>query len=149
MSDLVFVDTNVLIYNEDHTDIAKLQRVSEWLDEVWTSRTGRVSWQVMAELNNNLRRKVRPVLNDGTVRSIVSRYFDWKPVPPDEALFRRAWALQDRHSLSWWDALIVAAAAVAGCRYLLSEDMQAGQDFDGVRLVNPFQHTPEAILRAP
>ena len=56
-----------------------------------------------------------------------------------------AWLLQDRHSLSWWDALIVSAAQVAGCGYLLSEDLQAGQRFGNVVVVDPFQSVPGSL----
>jgi predicted nucleic acid-binding protein len=50
--------------------------------------------------------------------------------------------LQDRYRLSWWDALIVAAAQVAGCAYLLSEDLQDDQVLGSVRVVDPFRVSP-------
>lgn len=53
-----------------------------------------------------------------------------------------AWAIQDRSGLSWWDALIVAAARDAGCELLLSEDLQEGQRIAGVEVVNPFKTAP-------
>ncbi|MDH3404718.1 MAG: VapC toxin family PIN domain ribonuclease, partial [Acidobacteriota bacterium] len=54
-----------------------------------------------------------------------------------------AWALQDRFALSFWDALIVSAARVSGCRMLLTEDLQNGQRFEELEVVNPFQRPPE------
>jgi predicted nucleic acid-binding protein len=118
------------------------------MDALWIDRIGRISWQVMVELYNNLRRKVHPVISDSDARRIVERYLPWQPIVTDLALFRRAWALQDSYSLSWWDALVVAAANVAGCRYLLSEDMHYDGELDGVRLISPFEHTPGQILHA-
>jgi len=56
-----------------------------------------------------------------------------------------AWADQDRFGLSWWDTLIVAAARVAGCSNLLTEDLQHDQDLDGLRVVNPFEVTPQNL----
>ena len=56
-----------------------------------------------------------------------------------------AWADQDRFGLSWWDALIVGAARVAGCSYLLTEDLQHNQDLDGLRVANPFRVTPQNL----
>jgi predicted nucleic acid-binding protein len=49
----------------------------------------------------------------------------------------------DRASVSYWDALIVAAAETAGCGYLLSEDFQAGRKFDDLTVVNPFLTAPD------
>ena len=62
------------------------------------------------------------------------------------ALLERGWKIQDRYRLPYWDALIVAAAKAASCRYLLTEDLQAGQELDGVEVVNPFLQDPESIL---
>ena len=54
--------------------------------------------------------------------------------------------MQDRFGYSWWDALILAAALQSGARYLLTEDLQSGQEVDTLTIVNPFEHTPEEIL---
>ncbi len=62
----------------------------------------------------------------------------WRPIILDDALIELAWETQDRYRVSFWDALIVAAAKSSACRYLLTEELQADQDFDGVRVVNPF-----------
>lgn len=60
-------------------------------------------------------------------------------------LLETAWRLQDRYDFSFWDTLIVAAAQAAGCRYLLTEDLQDGQDLDGIQVLNPFRHAPESL----
>lgn len=62
----------------------------------------------------------------------------WNPVRTDAALFESAWSLADRYGFSWWDAQIVAAARVADCAVLLSENMHHGLDVNGTRIVNPF-----------
>lgn len=64
----------------------------------------------------------------------------------DASLLEDACGLQDRHALSFWDALVVAAAVRLGCSHLLSEDLQDGQSLDGVTVVNPFVHAAESIL---
>ena len=56
-----------------------------------------------------------------------------------------AWKLEDRSQLAWWDALIVAAAIRADCRWLLTDDLHDGQRFASVIVVNPFRHTPDEI----
>jgi predicted nucleic acid-binding protein len=67
-------------------------------------------------------------------------------VVADAALLEHGWKLQDGYQLSYWDALIVAAAKAASCRYLLTEDLQAGQKLDAIEVVNPFQRSPESVL---
>lgn len=57
-----------------------------------------------------------------------------------------AWSLQDRHQLSFWDALLVASALAANCSVFLSEDMNGGQKIEGLTIVNPFTTGPEALL---
>lgn len=69
-----------------------------------------------------------------------------EPDKQSRSRFLTAWSLQDRFHLSWWDALIVAAARSAGCSVLLTEDLQHGQDLDGLQVINPFQAPPEDWL---
>ena len=70
------------------------------------------------------------------------------PVVLDQGVLERAWQLEDRWSLAWWDSLIVAAAFTSGATYLLSEDFQRGQDFGGIEVVDPFSVAPETVLPA-
>ena len=60
----------------------------------------------------------------------------------DDSVLEDAWALQDRHSLSLWDALILAAAAAARCDRVLSEDLSDQHTYGDVTVVNPFHHDP-------
>lgn len=60
-------------------------------------------------------------------------------------ILERAWHIEARYQLSWWDALIVASAQTVGCRYLLTEDLQHGQDIDGLLVVSRFRMTPEDL----
>jgi predicted nucleic acid-binding protein len=59
-----------------------------------------------------------------------------------------SWTVQDRYGISWWDSLIVAAAARSGAPWLLTEDFQEGQEFFGVTVVNPLATAPD-LLPAP
>ena len=66
-------------------------------------------------------------------------------------ILERAWHVQDGHSVSWWDAVIVAAAQSLACSVLLTEDLHHGHEFDKVRVVNPFismSRAPVEILDA-
>jgi predicted nucleic acid-binding protein len=140
----VFVDSNVLLYAVDDADPDKQRVARNWRAELWKSRRGRVSFQVLGEFFVNAIRK-QPAARE-EARAEVRDLLAWNPVVTDAALLERGWQLQDRYQLSYWDALIVAAAKAASCHYLLTEDLQAGQKLDGVEVVNPFVRGPESVL---
>ncbi len=141
---LVFVDSNVLLYAVDEADRNKQQAAREWRSQLWKSRRGRVSFQVLGEFYVNAVRK-RPSARE-EARAEVRDLLAWNPVVANAALLERGWKIQDRDLLSYWDALIVAAAKAASCRYLLTEDLQSGQELERIELVNPFLCTPESVL---
>ena len=151
MTEPVFVDTNVLVYRSDASDPVKQARADTWHAFLWRSRAGRLSFQVLLELYSTLTRKLKPAVDAREAREIVRELTEWKPISVGAAVVERAWFLEERHALSWWDALIVAAAQVCECDVLLTEDLQHGQVFDGVRVVNPFaapNRTPSEVLAA-
>jgi len=140
----VFVDTNVLLYAQDPRDPVKQRAVTAWLDHCWRTGCGRISTQVLHEMYVNLLR-LAPRLGTAGARAVASRYRVWKPWLVDEATIDAAWLLQDGHALSYWDALMVAAAQQQGCKLLLTEDLQHGQQIDAVRIVSPFAAGPEML----
>jgi predicted nucleic acid-binding protein len=139
----VFVDSNVFLCALDEADSRKQQAARSWRAELWKSRRGRVSFQVLGEFYVNAMRK-QPAARD-EVRAEVRDLLAWNPVIADAVLLEQGWKIQDRYQFSYWDALIVAAAKVCGCHYLLTEDMQSGQKLDGIEVVNPFLRGPESI----
>ncbi len=143
MTAAVFVDTNVLIYALDEADRKKHEAARLWRTELWKSRRGRISYQVLQEFYVKVTQKW-PASRE-PARAEVRDLLAWQPVSADAALLERAWRIQDRYRLSFWDALIVAAAKVASCRYLLTEDLQADQEIDGVIVINPFRHDPASL----
>jgi len=143
MTDPVFVDTNVLIYCRDASEAEKQRRAMEWMKHLWTTRSGRLSIQVLQEFYAVVTGRLNPGLDPEIARADVRSLLAWKPVRIDTTVIEAAWLLQDRHSLSWWDALIVSAAQLVGCDYLLSEDLRAGQRFGKVVVIDPFQSAPE------
>jgi len=145
MSAPVFVDTNVLVYARDASAGEKQAAAHRWMDHLWRSRDGRLSFQVLAEFYVTVTLKLRPGMDATAARRDVSALNAWRPMPIDAAVMEGAWLIQDRYALPWWDALIVSAAQAAECPYLLSEDFQDGQDLGGVRVVNPFTLAPTQI----
>ncbi len=139
----VFVDSNVFLYALDEADPKKQQAARNWRAELWKNRLGRISFQVLSEFYVNAVRK-RPEARD-EARAEVRDLLAWNPLTADAALVEQGWKIQDRYQLSYWDALIVAAAKASSCRYLLTEDLQAGQKLDGIEVVNPFLRGPESV----
>jgi predicted nucleic acid-binding protein len=142
----VFVDSNIFLYAVDDADPRKQRLARDWRAELWKSRRGRVSFQVLNEFYVNAVR-LKPAAHDDA-RAEVRDLLAWNPVLVlvDAALIERGWRLQDRYQLSYWDSLIVAAAKTASCGFLLTEDLQDGQKFDGVEVVNPFLREPATVL---
>ena len=147
----LFVDTNVLVYRHDRSDPAKQSRANDWITLLAHRRAARISFQVLQELYVTLTRKPKPDYDTREARDIVRDLAVWRPVAVDLAAMERSWLLQQRYSLSWWDALIVAATQSCDCSVLLTEDLQHGKMFDDVRVIDPFKspaRTPAEVLEA-
>lgn len=138
MTGPIFVDTNILVYARDAGEPTKQPRAAEILRMLWESRRGRLSPQVLQEYYICVTRKLKPGLARSDARKDVQDLFAWEPSPPTAATFAKAWQIEDRFGLSWWDSLIVAAALDQRCTTLLSEDLQHGLEIDGLRIQNPF-----------
>lgn len=146
MTATVFVDTNVLVYRRDAGQGDKQKQADAWLERLWADRCGRLSYQVLQEYFVTVTSKLIPGLPAETASNDVRALLAWHPVTVDAGVMEAAWVIQDRYQLSWWDALIVAAAQVADSQFLLSEDLQDGQELGAVRVVSPFNHPPESVL---
>lgn len=132
----VFVDTNILFYALTAGSDSRHGRARERVSALWsTAGAAAVSVQVLQELHVNLVRKAGLSVADSVER--VTPYLAWSVVDNDRVLLASAFELQSRTRLSYWDAAIVAAAQRAGARELWSEDLQSGQRFDDVSVVNP------------
>lgn len=137
MSDdrLVFLDTNILVYAHDEQAGEKHRLARETVRQLWNRAVPPViSVQVLQELYVNLIRKQIP---QRQAREIVSDYLNWTVIPNDAALLLRAIDNSSRFRISFWDALIISAADRADVDVVWSEDLNAGQDYGGVTVVNP------------
>jgi predicted nucleic acid-binding protein len=139
----VFVDTNVLVYVADRRDEDKQTAASRWIDVLWRTGAGRISYQVLHEYYVTVTRKLEPGLSTAAAAGDVEDLLAWNPVTLSEPTLRRAWEIEKRHRTSFWDALVVAAAQLAGCDVLLTEDLGHDRDFGGLRVVDPFRLAPE------
>jgi predicted nucleic acid-binding protein len=139
MSDKFFVDTNILFYAYDLESGLKHQRALALVDSLWTSGSGVLSTQVLQEFCSSLRRKVRPPLSLEEMRRRVESYLIWEIVVNTAQSVLGALEIESRYKISFWDALIVHAAQTSGADILYSEDLNDGQLYGSVQVVNPLR----------
>jgi predicted nucleic acid-binding protein len=139
----IFVDTNVHLYAFDAAEPSKRVAAQKWRESLWQSGRGRTSFQVLQEFYSQSLRKFPSA--KANIRAEIQNLLTWRPVLINAAVLEASWAVQDRYRIAFWDALIVAAAQVASCRYLLTEDLQSGQVFGDVEIVDPFSRTFESL----
>jgi predicted nucleic acid-binding protein len=136
---ITFVDTNILVYAHDRSETRRQPLAEALLEELWARRTGRLSIQVLQEFYSVATRKLDPPMGRAEAREIVNQYAAWPIVLTDPTLILIASKLEQDHGLSFWDALIVEAARRAGATRLVTEDLQDGREFMGMRVENPFR----------
>lgn len=132
-----FVDTNILMYAHDVSAGAKHQRAKALVEELWRTRSGVVSTQVLQELCVNLRRKAGRPLELKATRDLIADYLRWQVMVNTGESILEALELEDRYRISFWDALVIQAAQASGAEVLYSEDLSDGQTYGSVRVVNP------------
>ena len=137
MSDVVFVDTNILVYAHDRDAGSKREKAARALDRLWDERLGRLSAQVLQEFYVTVTKGHSTSAARASAREVVSMYAPWVQHPTTPETILRATELAELAEVSFWDALILASAEQAGASQLYSEDLNAGQTIAGVKIVNP------------
>ena len=131
-----FLDSNVLLYayTKASRDAAKARIARQWIvREDWG-----VSVQVLQEFYVNVLRPPHDMGHDDAA-AMIEEIADSRPVSAvDLALMRHALQLKARYGISYWDAAVIAGARRLGASVLVSEDLSHGQDYGGVRVLNPF-----------
>ena len=137
MSDVVFVDTNTLVYAHDRDAGSKREMAAQALNRLWDERLGRLSAQVLQEFYVTVTKKQSTSSARASAREVVSMYAPWvqHPTTPDTIL--RATELAELAQVSFWNALILASAEQSGAAHLYSEDLNSGQTIAGVKIINP------------
>lgn len=130
-----FVDTNVFTYTFDDSEPTKQERARALLRDTPEIV---VSTQVLQELYVSLTKGRLPITTKAKAEAAVRTLSDYVVVQVDVPLILSAVGICGRDQISFWDALIVSAAAHANCDSLLSEDLNNGQIIEGVRVTNPF-----------
>ncbi len=136
--DRVFVDTNVLVYAYDIEAGAKHETARSVLLELWETRSGAMSTQILQEFYVTVTRMLPRPLAKHAALGVLDTYRAWPVHRPGLDDVLAASELEARHQLSFWDALVVVSAERSGAATLLSEDLQAGRRFGQVVIHNPF-----------
>ena len=133
----IFFDTNILVYCTDNTNPLKQSLARQLVTQTSHAGNGWLSTQVMIELFNVLTRKQQiPAL---VARDVVLSYGAWQIVDSDLDLVSSAIETSVQRQLSIWDAMVVEAALRCGAQSLYTEDLNHGQRFGALTVVNPFQ----------
>lgn len=138
MSAKVFVDTNILVYARDSSELEKQEQALRWLEVLWQKRIGSISYQTLNEYYVIVTQRLKPGLSRSAAQEDIRHLLLWQPIPVDRVVIENAWIIQERQGFSWWDSLIVSAAQMQGCTFLLSEGLQQNQRIGNLQIINPF-----------
>jgi len=132
-----FFDTNVFVYAVDNS--AEEVRKKRIATELIAKCEFGLSAQVLQEFYETVTRKLKRPLSMPEAVQYLDRLQAFPLVPVDGALVTEGICNSERYQFSYWDGAIVAAAERLGCETLYSEDLNHGQCFKTVRVVNPFR----------
>ena len=134
-----FAGASILVYAHDESAGAKRDQARTLLEQLWESREGCLSVQVLQEFFVTITRKIARPLGTETAKEIVAGFSRWHVHVPAADDVLGAIGIHQRTGISFWDAMIVRSAAEMGCTALYPEDLSPGQEYSGVRAENPFQ----------
>jgi predicted nucleic acid-binding protein len=138
MSDRIFVDTNVLVYAHDADAGERHAAAAKAVADLWESRNGIISTQVLHEFYVALTRKVASPVTRSVARGLIRNYLTWELAVNNGDILLHASEIEGNYRLSFWDGLIVAAAHSKNAAVILTEDLNHGQIIEGIRIQNPF-----------
>jgi predicted nucleic acid-binding protein len=136
MASRSFIDTNVLVYAEASDAPQKQRAALALLKELFGSGEGVLSTQILQEYCNVALKKLK--LPAQHVRAQLDLYEQFEVVQVTPAIIHAGLDLHQTRSVSFFDAIVLASAHAAGCSTIWSEDLNAGEVINGVRITNPF-----------
>jgi len=138
MSASRFLDTNVIVYAYDTSDPVKQAKAQALLTSAIRQNSGAISTQVLGEFFHTVVIKRRLMMASEAAVIITALKAGLHVAGISLNLVMDAIAIHQRYQLRYWDALIVATAKSLACTEVVSEDMNNGQDYGGIVVVNPF-----------
>lgn len=132
-----FLDTNLLIYTCDESDFGKQNACINFLNEIHVKAEPVISTQTLGEFFNVAYKKLKFTKEDAIVEvERLANSFPVYEITTENVL--HAMQLSKTTQFSYWDSLILAMAIDTGCTVLYSEDLNSGQEIEGLKIVNPF-----------
>ena len=131
-----FLDTNIIVYANDKRDRVKQRQCAELVANALKHRSATVSTQVLFEYANVALTKLEQ--SAVVIKRQIELLSSLHVVPQSAALAIRTTEIRELYGLSFWDAAIIAAAEAGKCTRILSEDLNSGQVYCGIQLINPF-----------
>jgi predicted nucleic acid-binding protein len=134
----VFIDTNIIVYAYDRDAGRKHEIARDLMIGLWSAAGGVLSTQILQEFYVTVTRKIASPLTREAAREIIKDYLTWDVVSNDGDAVLEAIDIETGENISFWDALVVAAAKRGGAEVLLSEDLSEGRKFGDMVVRNPF-----------
>lgn len=133
----IFIDTNLIVYTLDKSNVDKQERARNIIRKIVNVHQPVISTQVIKEFYVVAINKMKadPII----VKNILHNFRNMEIVTNDLELIEQAIDISVISQISFWDSLIIAAAEKANCEYIFSEDLNPGQTYRGVLVVNPFE----------
>lgn len=135
---LSYIDTNILVYAHDNSAGKKHEIACDLIDGLQLNKACYSSVQVMQEFHVTLTQKTKRPITIDQSQAILLDLSNWTIHSPGIDDVFSAIALQQRYKLSYWDAMIIQSARACGCKVIYSEDLNPGQEIEGIKIVNPF-----------
>jgi predicted nucleic acid-binding protein len=139
MSDKFFLDTNIFVYSFDSGSPSKRDRALQLIRTGLSTGQSIVSYQVIQEFFNVALRRFAPPMSVPEAQQYLSSVF--RPmfaIHSSPALYFEALGISEKHAISWYDSLILAAAIAGECAVLYSEDFEHGRKFEHLTIESPF-----------
>lgn len=133
-----FIDTNLLVYADSGDEPVKQLAALSLLKQIRQTNRGVLSTQVLTEYCNVALKKLQ--MPHANIRQQLLFWQQFEVVQVTTSLVNEALDIQQTRGVSYYDALIVAAAQISGCSVLLSEEMHHNKSINGVKIINPFKH---------
>lgn len=138
MTDKYFLDTNILVYAFDKKDVRKQNIAKRYLDCLSKDKNYVLSLQVLNEFCNVAFRKLKPPMPTQDISAFISSIPKNRILPLTKETTLKALKVKEDYMFSFWDSLIVSAAIIGNCNYVLTENISHSQKIETVTIINPF-----------
>lgn len=134
-----FLDTNILVYSYDGSAGQKHKLAAQLMEACWKNENGCLSIQILQEFFVTVTRKIANPLNYQIAQQIVADLTQWRLHVPGASDLLQAIEFQQNYQLAFWDAQVIQSATRLGCKQMLSEDLNHGQVYGALQVINPFK----------